>query len=104
MGINPSQFPIIWQGIRYWMVRKQIAPAKLSSLTGYSTDRIEKGIGGGTEWLSSDFVHDCVDAFGLISARNRSVEDTADVFTDEECIQLLTSPLKVSPHQGGFWE
>lgn len=104
MGINPNQFPIIWEGIRCWMVRRQISPVKLSRLTGYSTDQIEKGVRDGTTWLSSDFLHDCVDVFGLISARNRSVEDTADVYDDEECIQLLTSPLKVSPQQGGFWE
>lgn len=104
MGINPNQFPIIWRAIRWWMKRKQIKPATLSRLTGYSIERIQKGIRGETEWLSSDFVHACVDVFGLRNARNRSIEDTADVLTDEECIQLLISPLTTPPDQGSFWE
>lgn len=102
MGINPNQFLIIWQGIRWWMEERQISPAKLSRLTGYSLERIEKGIRGKPEWLSSDFVHACVDVFGLRNARNRSIEDTAEVLTDEECIQLLISPLTTPPHQSSF--
>jgi hypothetical protein len=31
-----------------------------------------------------------MDAFVLTSARQRGIEDTSDVFTDEECIDAIT--------------
>jgi len=104
MGIKPKQFPIIWEAIRWWMKAKDVGVAELARLTGYPIYRIEKGIKEKTEWLPSDFVHACVDVFGLRNARNRSFEDTADVLTDEECIQLLTSPLTMPPRQGNLWD
>ena len=104
MGINPNQFPLIWEAIFSWMKKYGIEPAGLAGLTGYPKYRIEEGIRNGTEWLTSDFIHACVDVFGLRNARNRSFEDTADVLTDEECIQLLTSPLTMPPRQGNFWK
>jgi hypothetical protein len=104
MGISPNQFRIIWEAIYAWMKAKDTSPAELSRLTGYPVYRIEKGIKEKTEWLTSDFVHACVDVFGLRNARNRSFEDIADVLTDEECIQLLTSILTIAPRQGKFWD
>ncbi len=103
MGIEPNRFSIIWEAIYWWMKAKDISPAELARLTRYPIYRIKKGIKEKTEWLTSDFVHTCVDCFGLRNARNRSFEDTADVLTDEECIQLLTSPLTMRPRQGTLW-
>lgn len=94
----------IWQGICWWMNNKGIPPAELSRLTGFPQARIEMGIRGELERPSSDFVHACVDVFGLRNARNRSFEDTADILTDEECISLLTAPLREKPRQGNFWD
>ena len=104
MGIKPNQFPIIWRAIRWWMRNKGINPAELYHLTGYSKYRIENGIRGETEWLTSDFLHSCVDVFGLRSSRQRGIEDTIDVLTDEECIELLTAPLRTVPLQGHLWD
>jgi hypothetical protein len=104
MGIKPNQFPIIWQAIRDWMLNKGINSARLSHLTGYSKDRIENGIKNETEWITSDFLHSCVDHFGLRSSRQRGFEDTIDVLTDEECIELLTAPLRTIPLQGHLWD
>jgi len=100
MGINPNQFPIIWQAIGFWMRSKGISVKKLSFLTGYSKYRIENGIREGTEWITSDFLHSCVEVFGLRSSRQRGIEETIDVLTDEECVEILTSPLRTTPHQG----
>ncbi len=104
MGIEPNQFPIIWRAIRWWMRNKVINPVELFSLTGCSKYSIENGIRSGTEWLTSDFLHSCVDVFGLRSSRQRGIEDTVDVLTDEECIELLTAPLRAAPLQGHLWD
>jgi len=104
MGMNPNQFPIIWKGICWWMNEKGIIPAHLALLTGYSKGRIERGIRGEPEWISSDFVHACVDVFGLRLSRQRGIEETADVLTDEECVRLLTEPLRIHARQANFWD
>ena len=84
---------------------KGIVSAELARLTGCSKKRIERGIRGEFEWLSSDLLPHFVDAFGLRNARNRSFEDFADILTDEECIQLLTASLKEEhPRQRNLWD
>jgi hypothetical protein len=104
MGIIPEQFVIVWQGIASWMERKGINPATLSFYTGYSQARIVRGIRGEREEVTSGFVHACVDFFGLRNSRMRGIEDTADILTDEECVELLTAPLKNNPRQGKLWD
>ena len=105
MGIVPEQIPIIWRGIAWRMKNKGITPTELARLTGCSKERIERGIRGEFEWLSSDLLPNFVDAFGLRNARNRSFEDFADILTDEESIQLLTAPLKEEqPRQSNLWD
>ncbi len=93
MGIVESQFPRIWRGIAWWLKERGMSSLELARLTSYRHERIVRGIQLGTEWLESDFVHECVEAFRLHSARNRSIEDTVDILTDEECVRLLTDPL-----------
>ena len=88
---------IIWQGILGWMDKKGMTSATLARLTGHGEDRIERGIRAEPEPLSSDFLHACVDAFGLRSSRQRGIEDTADVLTDDECIELLMQTLIKRP-------
>lgn len=100
----PNQYPVIWQAISWWMEMRLLKPAKLYLLTGYSKDRIERGIREMTEPLTSDFLHACVDVFGLRNSRQRGIEDTADVLTDEECIRLLIAPLTRPPRQGNLWD
>ena len=63
MGIPENQFIIIWQAIKFRMGKKGWSPAYLAELAHYPQYRIEKGIKGGSEWITSDFVHDCVWAF-----------------------------------------
>jgi len=93
MGITEKQFPVIWRAIYAWMGNKGIKPEQLARLTGYSESQIERGTKYHKEWLTSEFIQDCVDAFGIRSSRNRGFEDGADTLPDEECIQLLTSIL-----------
>ena len=104
MGIAPNQYPIIWQAICWWMERKLLTPDVLARLTGYSIHSIKRGIRSGTEYLTSDFVHACVDAFGLRNSRQRGIEDTAYDLTDDECVYLLTSALTVRARQGKLWD
>ncbi len=93
----------VWQGIRWWMNEKKVSPAELERLTGHPSYRIERGINGEELPLPSSFLHASVDAFGLRNARNRSVEDATELLTDEECVQLLASPVTTPPRQGNFW-
>ena len=105
MVIKPEQIPIIWQGILQWIKIKNIKPAELARITGLSKESIERGIKGEYVQLSSYILPNIVDAFGLRNARNRSFEDVAEILTDEECIQLLTEPLKEEhPRQRNLWD
>lgn len=105
MVILSHQIPVIWQGIFSWMKIKSISPSALARLTGLSEESIKNGIKGVYIQLSSDDLPRFVDAFGLSNARNRNFEDFADILTDEECIQLLTEPLREEqPHQHNFWD
>ena len=100
MGIMPSQFRIIWQAIDIWIREKQWTPAVLAwyvleqGCKGYNEKRIATGIRNETEEVTSDFLHACVEVFGLRSSRQRGIEETVDVLTDEECIEALTAPLR----------
>lgn len=102
MGILESQFGIIWRAIKYWMDKKGLYPAELVYLPGYPEHVIKRGIKNGSEWLSSDFVLHCFERLGLMSARLRGPEDTADILTDEEIVAALTAPLIGTVKQGRF--
>ncbi len=104
MGIIPNQYPVIWQAIRWWMEKKLWDSAELALQTGYSKARIERGIRGEPEPPTSDFLHSCVDVFGLRASRQRGIEETADVLTDEECVYLLTEPLRIHVRQASLWD
>ena len=95
MGKMPDL--IIWQGILGWMDKKGITSATLARLTGHSEIRIDGGIRGKPEPLSSYFLHACVDALGLRNSRQRGPEDTAYDLTDDECIELLMQTLIKRP-------
>jgi len=103
MVIIQDQIPIIWQGISKWMEILNITPADLARVTGYSEETIKRGCKSRLERLSSNMLPSFVDAFGLRNARNRSFEDTADILTDEECIELLTASLRNQPKQNTLW-
>lgn len=104
MGIRPDQFRIIWQAIVWWMDEKGVTPTYLHFQTGYSEERIRRGLNGEPVPIESDFLHSCVGVFGLRSARTRTYEDTEDVMTDEECIEVLTVPLRTTSRQGHLWD
>lgn len=104
MVILQNQIPIIWQGIAWWMKEKNISPAEIAPKTGFSIERLVKGIKGEFVWLSSNQLTLFVDYFGLRNARNRSYEDIADILSDEECIDLLTAPLREQPRQRNLWD
>ena len=93
---------VVWKGIKWWLKERHMKPSLLSHYAGYPELKILRGINGEPERLSSDFLHACVDALGLRSARARGYEDTADVLTDDECRDLLARPV-LSPRQGALW-
>lgn len=101
MGIDDSMFLTVWRGIDWWRKQRGMTLKDLARRTHQPLEYIQRGIQYGNEWLTSDFVHDCVDAFRLHNARSRGIEDTVDVLTDEECITLLIEPLQ-DQRQGSF--
>jgi len=108
MGITLKQDQInkiksTWRGICAGMNQHGITPQALAYRTGYSRDRIERGVRGEPEQLSSDFLHACVSVFGLRSARAKFIEDTDDIYSDEECMELLAQ-LAIPPRQGNLWD
>jgi len=104
MGINPDKFSKIWRAVDQRMKKLGLSLSQLSITTGYSKYRLLNGINYRNEWITSDFVHDCVDFFGLRSSRQRNIEeDSAYDLTDEECVNLLTSIL-IEDDQGRLWD
>jgi len=109
MRITPKQDHInkiknTWQGIGFRMNERGIGLQALANATGYSRDRIERGLRGGTEPLSSDFLHACVNVFGLKSARAKFFEETDDILPDDESMELLGPPPAKPPRQGNLWD
>ncbi len=104
MEIAESQFPIIWKAIKFWIDKNHTSTHHFSLQTAgtrppYTPDRIARGIKDGSEPISSDFLHACVRIFGLVPARTRGLSDN---LSDEECIGLLTAPLRNNNEQRTF--
>ena len=94
----------IWQIIRWRMNAHRITPEELAKRTHFSKELIERGINGEPMPITSPFLHDCVNAFGLTSARAKFFEETVDELSDEACIKLLKPEPAMPPRQGNFWE
>jgi len=104
MDIPESQLGIIWKAIEHWMDTNHLGSHYFSLQTAgmqepYPPARIARGIKDGSERITSEFLHTCVRIFGLVSARQRELDDN---LTDEECIGLLTAPLMKNIDQGKF--
>ncbi len=104
MEISESQSVIIWEAIKFWIKENNLSIPLFSLQTAgtrppYPPDRIARGIKGGSERISSDFLHTCVRVFGLVPARQRGLGDN---LSDEECINLLTAPLRKNTEQSKF--
>jgi hypothetical protein len=82
----------------------RVSPEQLASKTHYSKELIERGISGELIPIPSVFLHNCVSAFGLTSARTRFFEETEDLLSDEECVSLLKPKPEMPPRQGDFWD
>jgi len=104
MVILQNQIPNIWKGIAWWMEEKKISPAEIAPYVGFLKEIIVKGLKGEFVWLSSNQLHLFVEYFGLRNPRNRNFEDISDILDDEECIDLLTAPLREKPHQVKLWD
>jgi hypothetical protein len=104
MVILHEQIPIIWRGIRRHMEEKNISASEIAYSVGLSREAVVKGLKGEFVWLASNHLPLFVDYFGLRNGRSKSFEDTADILTDEECIELLIAPLKEEPRQSTLWE
>ena len=92
----------IWGYVSYWMKKLGISPMQLAQRTGLSQDSIKKGISGVPTPVMYK-LSEIVDAFGLVSARLKSFEETSDVLSSgqlKECLQ----PPAMPPHQGNFWD
>jgi len=114
MGILEDQREIIWQAIKHWTEKRGLGTHYFSLLTAgrtkepYPPDRIARGITDGSERISSDLVHACVEIFGLLptrqtrQTRQKGPEVMAYIPTDEECVELLIAPLRETTEQGKF--
>lgn len=103
MEIPESQWGIIWEAIKHWMdknnLNQRVFCLQIAGLRpAYLPDRVARGIKDGSEEITSDLLHHCVRVFILKGARKRGLDDG---LTDEECIALLTAPLKKND-QGKF--
>lgn len=104
MGIPESKFAIIWEAIKFWIDKNSLSIHLFSLQTAgmrdpYPPARIARGLKDGSEPISSELLHTCIRVFGIVSARQRGLDDN---LTDEECIGLLTAPLMKNTDQGKF--
>lgn len=99
MGIEPGDFDRVWRGIKLWLRKRGLTSEWLGShVRDYDVASIKRGIEGRDVWITSDFVHDCVDALGLVPGRNRTEDGWSDGLLDEECVDLITAPLDWESH------
>lgn len=92
---------IIAEGIKWWRRELGFSIRKLASLTGHSESYIKKVIDCEPVDIGVDFLRDCVIAFDRTSGRTKSYEDTIDILSFEEYVELL-KPLP--PRQGKLWD
>ncbi len=92
----------IWGYVRYWMKKLRISPMQLAQRTRLPQDKIERGIKGKPEPIMH-VLGDLVDAFGLVSGRQKSFEDTSDILSPSEHKALLKPPT-MSPYQSNLWD
>jgi hypothetical protein len=109
MRLTPSQKNInerkdIWKAVCWRMNERRIMPQELARMTGYSKNLIEKGICGDPVPVTEDFLQNCVTAFGLTNARAMYFEDTLDILSHDELVQLIKPPPAMPPRQGNFWD
>ncbi len=112
MSMTPSQDDInerreIWYWIRFRMNERRITPQKLASRTGYSQERIERGISGEPVAIRHA-LPTFVRALGLLGLKSASratfYEGTEDVPSYDKCKELLKPPAAMPPRQGNFWD
>ena len=84
------------------MKKLRISPMQLAQRTRLPQDRIEKGIRGKPEPVMHALA-DLVDAFGLVSGRQKSYEDTSDILSSSE-LKALLKPPTMSPYQSNLWD
>lgn len=92
----------IWGYVRYWMRKLGISSMQLAQRIGLPQDNIERGIRGEPMEVRHK-LYDLVEAFGLVSARQKSFEDTSDILSLSELKAGLKPPI-ISPYQSNLWD
>lgn len=80
-----------------------ISPIQLAQRMPLPEDSIERGIRGEPKPVMHALT-DLVDAFGLVTGRQESFEDTSDVLPLSELKVPLKARLGTPPHQGNLWD
>ena len=93
----------IWQAIRWRMNERRITPEELALKTGYSKDHVERGLVGEPIPITKMFLNRAAMAFGLTSGRAKYYEDTTEILTYEELVDLIMPKPAMPPRQGDFW-
>jgi hypothetical protein len=107
MGIESQQKQsndrrIISQGIQWWMSQRGFSLRELAYLTKRSENYIKKVIACEPVEIRLDFLQSCITAFNRRSNRIKSFEETDDILSWDECVDLLKPPLPTPPRQANF--
>ena len=94
----------IWEAIRSRMNERKVDPESLAQGTRYSLHNIEEGLKGEVVPLTLGFLRDCVRVLRLASGRIKYFEETEDILSYDECVDLLKPKPMMPPHQSNFWE
>jgi len=71
--------------------------------TGYSKERIERGIKGEKVPISQEFIRTTVMTLGLISGRAKAERATVDRMSYDDCIRLIEPVPAMPDGEIDFW-
>jgi len=92
----------VWKDINWWRKKLGYSYAVLGLRAGFPEDLVRRGDKGAPVPVMHA-LRDFVRALNKRGARNRSMEDTEDNLSIDECKNLLRRPSPEEGEQGEFW-
>jgi len=87
-----SDIKSIWRSLLGHMGKRDLRTFQISDATGYRIDLIERGLAGEPIPVTEAFIRRLVIYLGLVSGRIKRYEDTYDILTYDQCVELLKLP------------
>ncbi len=99
-----SDIKNIWQSLLGHMKERNLRTCQISDATGYRIDHIERGLAGEPIPVTYDFIRRLVIYLGLAPGHKEHYEDTYDIRTYDQCVELLKLPEEPPQQQSSLWD